>query len=579
MKKALLIAIALMIMTPSWAQSWSKDLEKKAKSGDVAAQVTVGNTYLNGDGVEKNLKKATKWFYLAAKAGNKEAENALLSFHSKELEKYAKEGNAEAQFCVGEFYYNGTDVEKDLKKAAQWYDMAVAQEHEKARTKLLSFYSKELEKLAKSGDAQAQYEVGMDYLEGNGVKKNSETAAKWLNLAQTQGHKKARTKLLSFYSKELEKLAKNGDAQAQYEVGMDYLEGNGVKKSSETAAKWFYKAKLQGHEDAKIKYYSFFSKYLESNASKDLESLYTVGSFYFDGNGVDKNEKKGFKYLKKAYESGHPLAMDKMGTRYTKSLKKMALTWYSSIKNTDATYQLACCYFYGRGVPVDKGYAISVLSTLSQMGHEKSKDLFYSIDCPERNSRATTYVINKTLKINGYSDWNGLSLSDNLGKTMTVKRNVITSEEKNFINSLDHPNKTEFISVDLGDMSYFVGNTTIDNHDYYVTYQGVLLFIPQEHSNYQNNNNINNSDVIFCKGGTFKLFKQGDPNHLMTTSIDSYMCGNAPYKGTTSTTSIIPHLTSINGIDVIPQDNVKKTTTQILNLPLNEYSYQETIVR
>lgn len=520
MKKALLIAIALMIMTPSWAQSWSKDLEKKAKSGDVAAQVTVGNTYLNGDGVEKNLKKATKWFYLAAKAGNKEAENALLSFHSKELEKYAKEGNAEAQFCVGEFYYNGTDVEKDLKKAAQWYDMAVAQEHEKARTKLLSFYSKELEKLAKSGDAQAQYEVGMDY-----------------------------------------------------------LEGNGVKKSSETAAKWFYKAKLQGHEDAKIKYYSFFSKYLESNASKDLESLYTVGSFYFDGNGVDKNEKKGFKYLKKAYESGHPLAMDKMGTRYTKSLKKMALTWYSSIKNTDATYQLACCYFYGRGVPVDKGYAISVLSTLSQMGHEKSKDLFYSIDCPERNSRATTYVINKTLKINGYSDWNGLSLSDNLGKTMTVKRNVITSEEKNFINSLDHPNKTEFISVDLGDMSYFVGNTTIDNHDYYVTYQGVLLFIPQEHSNYQNNNNINNSDVIFCKGGTFKLFKQGDPNHLMTTSIDSYMCGNAPYKGTTSTTSIIPHLTSINGIDVIPQDNVKKTTTQILNLPLNEYSYQETIVR
>ena len=33
MKKVLLIAIALMIMTPSWAQSWSKDLEKKAKSG------------------------------------------------------------------------------------------------------------------------------------------------------------------------------------------------------------------------------------------------------------------------------------------------------------------------------------------------------------------------------------------------------------------------------------------------------------------------------------------------------------------------------------------------------------------
>lgn len=192
MKKVLLIAIALIFMAPSWAQPWSKDLEKNAKSGDIAAQVAVGNAYLNGDGVEKNLKKAAKWFYLAAKAGNKDAENTLLSFHSKELEKYAKEGNAEAQFCVGEFYYNGTDVEKNLKKAAQWYDMAVAQGHEKAKKNLGSFYSKQLaNRVATEANLELQYYLGLCYLNGVEIAADKEKAANLFELSMNQGNRDA----------------------------------------------------------------------------------------------------------------------------------------------------------------------------------------------------------------------------------------------------------------------------------------------------------------------------------------------------------------------------------------------------
>ena len=56
MKKFLLMLIVLAMSMPAWAQTWSKDLEKSAKSGDQAAQLAVAKAYLNGDGVKKFRK-------------------------------------------------------------------------------------------------------------------------------------------------------------------------------------------------------------------------------------------------------------------------------------------------------------------------------------------------------------------------------------------------------------------------------------------------------------------------------------------------------------------------------------------
>ena len=46
------------------------------------------------------------------------------------------QGDAEAQFQLGECYENGDTVNKDLQQAANWYRMAAEQGHEPAKEAL-----------------------------------------------------------------------------------------------------------------------------------------------------------------------------------------------------------------------------------------------------------------------------------------------------------------------------------------------------------------------------------------------------------------------------------------------------------
>ena len=262
MQKFLLMLIVLAMSMPAWAQTWSKDLEKSAKSGDQAAQLAVAKAYLNGDGVEKSLGKSAKWLYLATKSGNKEAEQLLLSFYSKDLEKYAKEGDAQAQYEVGMDYFAGTEIAKNTETAAKWFNLAQAQGHKEAREKFLSFYSKELETVAKAGDAQAQFCTGEFFYNGNGVAKDVKVAAKWYDMAVAQKHEGAKKSLRGFYSKELENRVKNdGDSELQYYLGLCYQKGIEVKPNAEKAAKLFEASMNQGNKEAAKAFFTCDSKY------------------------------------------------------------------------------------------------------------------------------------------------------------------------------------------------------------------------------------------------------------------------------------------------------------------------------
>ena len=44
--------------------------------------------------------------------------------------------------------------------------------------------------------------------------------------------------------------AEQGDADAQYYLGIGYATGHGVEKNAEKAKDWFWKAIRQGHQDA-----------------------------------------------------------------------------------------------------------------------------------------------------------------------------------------------------------------------------------------------------------------------------------------------------------------------------------------
>lgn len=114
-------------------------------------------------------------------------------------------------------------------------------------------------KLAKKGNAEAEYKVGEMYETGFGVKKNMKEAQIWINKAAAQGHETARFKLMYWDIEkkglkgdnkkkfaDLKTKAGDGHLQAMYYLGKMYAYGVGVRKNYDKALDWLNKATFGG---------------------------------------------------------------------------------------------------------------------------------------------------------------------------------------------------------------------------------------------------------------------------------------------------------------------------------------------
>ena len=108
---------------------------------------------------------------------------------------------------------------------------------------------------------------------------------------------------------ELIKQAEQGDARAQFQLGMAYYEGNRIEKSQIKALKWWTKAAEQGVKDADYclgciyfdekKFSIAYKSYLK--AIKDPlinEAGFQLGVIYENGLGVEIDKDKAIKYYK-----------------------------------------------------------------------------------------------------------------------------------------------------------------------------------------------------------------------------------------------------------------------------------------
>ena len=86
---------------------------------------------------------------------------------------------------------------------------------------------REWKHLAEQGDASAQFNLGLMYYRGKGVIQDYKTALKWFTLA-----------------------AEQGNADAQGSLGLMYLNGHGVPQDYKTAVKWSTLAAEQGNATA-----------------------------------------------------------------------------------------------------------------------------------------------------------------------------------------------------------------------------------------------------------------------------------------------------------------------------------------
>lgn len=108
---------------------------------------------------------------------------------------------------------------------------------------------------------------------------------------------------------ELIKQADEGDAEAQFRLGMAYYKGNRIEKSQVKALKWWTKAAEQGVKDADYclgciyfdekKFSIAYKSYLK--AIKDPlinEAGFQLGVIYENGLGVEIDKDKAIKYYK-----------------------------------------------------------------------------------------------------------------------------------------------------------------------------------------------------------------------------------------------------------------------------------------
>ena len=145
------------------------------------------------------------------------------------------------------------------------------------------------QKAAEQGDAAAQYNLGIAYTIGSGVTLNHAEAVKWYSKAANQGN-----------------------AKAQLSLGIAYIKGEGIAKNAVESAKWFRKSADQGNTTAQC----------------------SLGVAYVNGDGVGRDISTAYGWLLLAKSGGNQsapkllAALDKsISTTQQQAAREWAKKW------------------------------------------------------------------------------------------------------------------------------------------------------------------------------------------------------------------------------------------------------------
>ena len=120
--------------------------------------------------------------------------------------RLAKKGNAEAQYYLADMLVGGDGVPQNYAGAVEWYVKAADQ-----------------------GNVNAQFNLGVIYISGLGVPKNLVQAALWFR-----------------------KASEEEDAEAQLNLGIMYFKGEGVPQDNIQSYMWLTLAGKSGNQRAEL---------------------------------------------------------------------------------------------------------------------------------------------------------------------------------------------------------------------------------------------------------------------------------------------------------------------------------------
>lgn len=155
--------------------------------------------------------------------------------------------------------------------------------------------------------------------------------------------------------------AYKGDADAQFSLGSKFYDGEGVPKDSAKAFEWYQKAADQGHASAQS----------------------SLGMMYAAGHGVPKDYAKAADWLQRAAMQGDAIAQSLLGAMYEEGLgvpkdAAKSVEWHqkSAAQNYSLSqYQIGLLYYFGvNNVPQNFVLAYAWLNLAAAQGLEEAKD-------------------------------------------------------------------------------------------------------------------------------------------------------------------------------------------------------------
>lgn len=312
---------------------------QEEKQADDNLEYKIGTMYLNGQGVEQDLKLGEEYLTLSANAGNLYARNRLARLYLEEGRtemlptaiEYLKEAaikgkNSMAMYTLGNIYSSAEYVDE----IAQMQEAAQA-ESSASENKVPFMAPKEIAKdwyakAEKEGNEFASYKLGKILLEegeiGAAIGHLEKCESKYARYTLGKIYMDEQSEFFDVFRgiENFSKAAEEGNEWAQYRLGNIYAAEQYGIKDEEKAVFWYQKAEKAGNEFAgyklgKIYYekgdYARAAEYFEKCSNQF--SHYYLGKMYLDKESGIYDPVKGIGHLLQSAREGNSYAELSLG--------------------------------------------------------------------------------------------------------------------------------------------------------------------------------------------------------------------------------------------------------------------------
>jgi len=214
-----------------------------------------------------------------------------------------------------------------------------------------------------------------------------------------------------------EPLTKQGNAEAQFTLGLYYLYGPDSSRKQQEGARLIRLAAEQGYTKAQLLLGTMLSALVASGTEQDMNfndaakwitisaqdgfvvAQYALGIMHLKGKGVSQNPEEAIKWLKKAAKQNFSLAQGLLGSFYYQGKVTIqdydeAAKWFKLAANQDdATAQMLLGNMHALGQGVEQNYvkAHMWLNIAASSGNERAikvRDMVASNMTPNQINQA-----------------------------------------------------------------------------------------------------------------------------------------------------------------------------------------------